>query len=73
MNRMNRREMDDADAGARFDALVAIFKNAWAEQHPSEPFEVNGVITPGAMEYLRGWIDGLQAGEEPAKEEPDQN
>lgn len=69
MNRTNRREMDDADAGARFDAVSAIFRNAWAGHCPSEPFSVNGVITPKAMEYLRGYIAGLQAGEEEPTDE----
>ena len=69
MNRMNRREMDDADADAGFDAALANIKNAWAGHYPSEPFSVNGVITPKAMEYLRGYIAGLQAGEEEPTDE----
>jgi hypothetical protein len=54
----------EGDAGARFDAVLAEFKNAWAERHPSEPFSVNGVVTPKAMEFVEGYAAGLQAQEE---------
>ena len=62
MRRMDRK-LAEAEAGARFDAAMIIFKKAWAEHYPSEPFVVDGVVTPKAMEYVRGYVDGLQAGE----------
>jgi hypothetical protein len=56
---------------------MAIFRNGWAEAYrpegpegrsvlgdrslPSEPFSVDGVVTPKAMEYIRGYVDGLRA------------
>ena len=51
------------EAGERFDAVMAIFRNGWAEAYPSEPFSVDGVITPRAMEYIRGYCDGLRSSE----------
>ena len=55
------KERKEAAAGARFDAVLAIFKNAWAEEYPSEPFEVDGVVTPRAMQFIKGYQDGLKA------------
>ena len=60
------RKLAEAEAGARFDAAMIIFKKAWAEHYPSEPFVVDGVVTPKAMEYVRGYVDGLKR----AREEP---
>ena len=74
MSRMTPdRRMTEAEAGARFDACMAIFRNGWAEAYPDMPFEVDGVVTPQAMEYIRGYRDGLRAWEdsdEPADSSP---
>ena len=65
---MSAVEADDADAGARFAAALAVFKNAWAERHPSEPFSVNGVVTPKAMQFVEGYVAGRMG----ARDDPDQ-
>ena len=57
------RVLDDANADprAQFDAAVAVIRNGWARACPSEPFEVDGMVTPRAMDYIRGCIDGCLA------------
>ena len=48
------------EAGARFDAAMAIFRNGWAEAYPSQPFVVDGVVTPEAMLFIEGYVAALK-------------
>jgi hypothetical protein len=47
--------------GAQFDEALAVLKDAFAKQYPSEPFEVDGRLTPRAMHFIKGYVAGLRA------------
>jgi len=53
-NRTKQSQFREEEAGARFDAVMADFRAAWAKEHPSEPFEVDGRVTPRAMAFITG-------------------
>ena len=53
-----KRLITRAEAGARFDAVMTEFRDAWAK-HSSAPFEVDGNVTPAAMEFIAGYVAGV--------------
>lgn len=52
--------MTREEAGEIFDTILAEFKEAWMNQFPEEPFEIDGVVTPKAMAFIAGYVEGLK-------------